>query len=69
MNDTLQQANKILGTKYRTWEDLSCNGHLSEAFVEKFQNKVNWALISRHQKLSESFIEKFQDKVDWFDIS
>jgi len=69
MNNTLKQANKILGTKYRTWENLSCYGHLSESFTEQFQDKVRWGYISVQQKLSESFIEKFQDKVRWECVS
>ena len=40
---------------------------LSEPFIEKFQDKVNWFYISRYQKLSEPFIEKFQEKIgNWF---
>jgi len=42
---------------------------LSEEFIEKFQDKVNWNLISACQKLSEKFIKKFQDNVDWVRIS
>ena len=42
---------------------------LSEKFIEKFQDKVDWDLISEYQKLSECFIRKFQNKVSWDDIS
>ena len=42
---------------------------LSEEFIEKFQDKVNWILISDYQVLSEEFIEKFQDRVNWENIS
>jgi len=41
---------------------------LSEEFIEKFKDKVNWSAISIYQKLSEEFIERHADKVDWFHI-
>ena len=42
---------------------------LSEEFIKKFQDKVNWQYISLKQNLSEEFIREFQDKVSWFEIS
>src|SRR5574344_1723695 len=42
---------------------------LSEEFIEKYNDKVNWNNISQYQTLSESFIEKHYDKVDWNYIS
>ena len=42
---------------------------LSEEFIRKFKNKVDWGCISAYQKLSEDFIRKFQDKVYWDYIS
>jgi len=42
---------------------------MTESFIEKYQDQVNWIYISEYQKLSESFIEKHQDKVDWYCIS
>ena len=32
---------------------------LSEEFIEKFQDKVDWIEISYFQELSDDFIEKF----------
>ena len=65
MKDTLKQANKILGTKYKTWGDLWLKGTVSEEFIETFHRKVGWMRISQSQRLSEHFIEKFRDKLDW----
>ena len=42
---------------------------LSEEFIEKHIDKVNWCCISINQTLSEEFIEKHIDKVDWNWIS
>ena len=47
------------------WIDISSNQHLSENFIEEFQDKVNWYWVSNNQKLSEKFIIKYQDKIDW----
>jgi len=42
---------------------------LSEEFIEKYQKKLSWGLISIYQVLSETFIEKYQNKVNWYYIS
>ena len=52
------------------WYYISSYQVLSEQFIEKYSDKVNWKQgISRYQRLSESFIEKYKDKVDWVYIS
>ena len=42
---------------------------LSESFIRKFQNKVDWFNISIYQKLSENFIREFQDNVYWIRVT
>ena len=42
---------------------------MSEEFIEKFSDKLNWPDISAYQELSEEFIERNKDKVDWNNIS
>ena len=42
---------------------------LSESFIRKFQDKLDWSELSQNQILSEPFIREFQDKVDWYYIS
>ena len=54
--------------KHIDWNSISTE-QLSEDFIRKFQDKVDWSLISACQTLSESFIREFQDKVDWNCIS
>jgi len=52
------------------WEDInSGNSILSEQFIERFQDKLDWGTVSRYQKLSEPLIERVKDKVDWEYIS
>ena len=41
---------------------------LSEKFIRKHKDIVDWSGISRYQKLSEEFIEEFIDKVDFYYI-
>ena len=36
---------------------------LSENFIRKYKDKVNWFNISRSQNLSEAFIKKFDNKI------
>ena len=45
------------------WNEIS-REPLSESFIEKFQDKVDWDKISCSQKLSESFIIKHIDKLN-----
>ena len=42
---------------------------LSEEFIEKHSDKLDWRDISWSQKLSEKFIEKHSNKIDWKEIS
>ena len=42
---------------------------LTEEFIERFDNILDWNLISWKQILSETFIEKYQDKLNWYNIS
>lgn len=51
------------------WCAISQDCKLSERFIRKFQDKINWEIISTYQILSEDFIREFQDKVDWDAIS
>ena len=43
------------------WEFVSYRLKLSEEFIEKFQDKVGWELVSKRQKQSE----KYQEKIHW----
>ena len=36
---------------------------LSEEFIKKFKDEVDWLSISIYQKLSEDFIREFKDEV------
>jgi hypothetical protein len=42
---------------------------LSEEFIERHKDRVNWDCISQYQTLSEDFIERNEDRVNWYWIS
>lgn len=51
------------------WFKMSWKPDPPDFFIEKYQNQLNWRLISMCGKLSEDFIRKFQNRVDWSMIS
>jgi len=53
------------------WESPIFNGinQFSKTFLRKFQDKINWRLLSLYHNLSEDVIREFQDKVDWYYIA
>jgi len=51
------------------WSTISGAQFLSESFIEKYSDKIDWPKVSKCQKLSESFITKYTDKVSWYFIS
>jgi len=61
----------IKRTTFETKKDFNrlSEKHLSENFIRKFQDKLDWNSISEFQNLSENFIREFQDKLDWNSIS
>ena len=65
MDAILKRANKILGTNYHTWIEISRHKGLTEDFIREFKNEVNWNFISCCQHLSEDFIREFQYEVNW----
>ena len=42
---------------------------LSEDFMRKHKNEINWHIASATQKMSMKFIEEFADKIDWVEAS
>ena len=42
---------------------------LTEEFIDKYNDKLDWCSISIYQTLSEGFIEKHVDMVNWVGIS
>jgi hypothetical protein len=45
------------------WDIISINQKLSEEFIEKYQDKINWASVSLFQELSWEFLQKFSKKI------
>lgn len=61
----------VTGIKAYDWEiaSLSKYPHLTEQFIEKHSDWLDWGFISYYQILSEKFIEQHKDKIDWECIS
>ena len=53
----------------RLWLYTSSFQKLSELFIKKHSEEVDWCLISKYQELSEGFIEKNLELVSWYSIS
>lgn len=53
---------------YSYWWAISIVGKLSEEFIRKFSDKVDWRAITTYQTLSEDFIIEFSDKISWFRV-
>ena len=52
-----------------TWKDISkCRGGLSESFIKKYFDFLDWDDISRNQKLSEEFVEEYLIDKHFFDF-
>lgn len=48
------------------WETLSCFQKLSDAFIQKYINKISWKYISKNQKLiNYIFIKKYLHKLHY----
>jgi hypothetical protein len=42
--------------------------NLTEDFIEKHSDEIDWDSIGKYQTLSEEFIEKYQNKLNWLFI-
>jgi hypothetical protein len=51
------------------WKDILMNRKLSEEFMAKYENIIDWEYISKYQKLSEEFMEKHINKIGQWLIS
>jgi len=61
-----------LASKYETWKHISEYGNLSEAFIEKYKDKLDWTYIRlwyRNDSYDlEALIEKYKNKLDWVEL-
>lgn len=54
---------------YRFWNTMSEHQVLSEGFIDRYNDKMDWEIISICQVLSMPFIAKYQNLVVWRHIS
>ena len=50
------------------WAKISQHEYLTEDFIDKYCDKVDWWWISAIQILSSEFIEKYYKRVHWYNI-
>ena len=69
--EDLEYISKCLCHPIKSFDEIDEDGwyflskfKLSEEFIEKYQDKVNWNNISQFQSLSEEFMEKRFDKLN-----
>jgi hypothetical protein len=67
--DVNKNVNVLMRRDGRVRVSISLFSNLSEKFIEKYKDKVDWWDISFRQNLSEKFIEKFENEVKWDWIS
>ena len=65
--NTLYEPDDFIQFDFKNYE--SYLNPLSEEFIERNKDLVDWWCISEYQKLSEEFIERNKDLVDWINIS
>ena len=53
----------------KCFTDISGSSALSEDYMRKYRNNLNWVIISKEQRLSEDFIREHKDKVHWKNIT
>lgn len=57
--------------KSDAWNKISMEFQWTEEFLEKYEDKVDWSLISLNREITwtTSMLEKFKDKVSWYHLS
>lgn len=56
-------------TKLQLWKTLSFfQPNLTNKFIQKYEKKLDWALMSSNQNLSQYIMLKFMDKISWTEV-
>lgn len=57
-----------MGFAEKGWSYISVHQHLSENFLKKYQDKLDWWLICRYQDISTDFMLEVFNKIKWSEI-
>jgi len=58
-----------IGNETNCWDDLSISHRMSEDFIEKHKDHLNWSYLAMcHNYLSEDFIEKYENRICFKDL-
>lgn len=68
LKDSIDKTNTLVlvSENYIDWDKVSKTEGLSEIFIEKNKEKVNWFYICIYQKLSEDFMRRNSEYLDWW---
>src|SRR3712207_9309191 len=55
--------------KLGQWNKISTLNGLTEEFMDKYQDQLNWGYICQTQKLSENFMRNHENKMVWNFVS
>lgn len=65
--DVLEQVCDVFTS--RNWGGVSYYCTLSDKFIKKHKDKLNWRYLTAKQNLSEKMLTKFADRIDWEIVS
>lgn len=53
------------------WKELSENFQWTEVLLEKYQNEVDWELVSNNENIfwTVSMLERFKERINWYILS
>lgn len=60
---------KYIVTTDKYWEEISRFQNLSESFMDKYKDKLNWDMMMISQAMSEEFIISHIDYINWKSLS
>jgi hypothetical protein len=64
-----QDMYEMSGIVESLWITVSQNQKLTESFIEKYSDKLNWDSLVRYQSLSDGLMRKHSDKLNWWTVA
>jgi hypothetical protein len=64
-----QDMHEMYGIVESLWSKISGFQKLTESFIEKYSDKLNWDSLVRYQSLSDGFMRKHSDKLNWWAVA
>ena len=69
MLEKILELYKSRGMENLFWNILPIHQKLSMSFVERHEDKINWASFSMYQKIDDpDFVNKYMDRISWINV-